>query len=124
MKKKLTGTMQSGHVLSGIPVHGCCPRRPLLTQPSPHQDLARPWDRKSGSHAAAARNVLRGEIVDARLAPCDDAMTDCAKAGAGVAVKITRAAAWEDDLILPDHAPAHAGTPRPRATAVRSAQWQ
>jgi hypothetical protein len=36
---------------------------------------------------AAAPNALRGEINDARLAPCDDAMTDCAKAGAGFAKK-------------------------------------
>ena len=31
---------------------------------------------REGSHAAAAYNALRGEIDDARLAPCDDAMYD------------------------------------------------
>ncbi len=34
---------------------------------------------REGSHAAAARNALRADIDDARLAACDYAMYDCAK---------------------------------------------
>jgi hypothetical protein len=108
MKKKLTGTMQSVHVQSGILVHGCPPRRPLLPQPGPglHKDLATAGGqprRRGAQCASRGKSTMPGWLR---------AITPCTIAGRWRGGKDHASRDLEHDPIVSDHAPARAGTPR------------
>jgi hypothetical protein len=66
---------------------------------------------------------FEGEINDARLAPRDYAMYDCAE-GAGVAVKIMRAATWSMIRSCRTMLPLAQGRCGSGTMAVHAPRWQ